>query len=51
MGLPHWVMFLAGFELIGFLIFGLSIATAVPEEEPGGISSARSNRKLVFQQR
>jgi hypothetical protein len=52
MGLPHWVVFLAGFELISFFVFGLSIAMAVPETESAGVSSARSSlKKLVYQQR
>lgn len=32
MVLPDWLVVLAGFELIGFLVFAVSIATAVPEE-------------------
>ena len=31
--LPDWVIILAAIELFAFVIFGLSIATAVPEEE------------------
>jgi hypothetical protein len=31
--LPDWVIILAAIELFGFLIFGLSIATAIPENE------------------
>jgi hypothetical protein len=31
--LPDWVIIPAAIELFGFVIFGLSIATAVPEEE------------------
>lgn len=30
--LPNWVVILAAIELIGFLVFALSVATAVPEE-------------------
>ena len=32
MMLPNWVIILAGVELTGLLIFGLSIATAIPEQ-------------------
>jgi hypothetical protein len=51
MGLAHWIILFAGFELIGFLIFGWSIATAIPEEETAGRSFARSPPKLVLNAR
>jgi hypothetical protein len=31
--LPDWVVILAAIEAFSFVIFGLSIATAIPEEE------------------
>lgn len=32
MALPNWLIIVAGVELTGLLVFGLSIATAIPEE-------------------
>lgn len=29
--LPSWIFVVAGLELVCFLIFGISIATAIPE--------------------
>ncbi len=39
--LPDWIIILAVIELFSFVIFGLSIATAIPEEEIA--SEARRN--------
>jgi hypothetical protein len=45
MGLAHWIIALAGFELVSFLIFGVSIATAIPEHDVVSHSFAPSNPK------
>jgi len=42
--LSHWIAVFAGFELVSFLVFGLSVATAVPEEELAGIVVNRTAR-------
>jgi hypothetical protein len=46
MVLPNWTVVLAGYELACFLIFGLSIATAIPESEIADGVAAVSNRKF-----
>jgi hypothetical protein len=33
MVLPHWMVVLAALELVCFFIFGVSIATVIPESE------------------
>jgi hypothetical protein len=43
--LPHWIIVLAGLEMACFFIFGLSIATAIPESEIA--VEAASHRKLA----
>jgi hypothetical protein len=54
MSLLHWIIALAGFELLSFVVFGLSIATAVPggDVAPRGAASVskpvrRPNRVLA----
>jgi len=43
--LPNWVVVLAGFELACFFIFGLSIATAIPESEIAVEAETAANGK------
>ncbi|HEX4410571.1 MAG TPA: hypothetical protein VH206_17505 [Xanthobacteraceae bacterium] len=31
--IPHWLIILTAIELVGFLIFALAIATAIPEQK------------------
>jgi hypothetical protein len=40
MSLLHWIIALAGFELLSFVVFGLSIATAVPGEDVATCATA-----------
>ena len=47
MVLPHWMVVLAGLELACFFIFGLSIATAIPESEIAIEVKTEPNRKLA----
>jgi hypothetical protein len=47
--LPHWIAALAGLELTCFFIFGLSIATAIPESEVAVEAKAAPNRKSSLQ--
>lgn len=47
MVLPNWIVVLAGLELACFLIFGLSIATAIPESEIAVEAKTHSKRKLA----
>ncbi len=47
MVLPHWLIVLAGVELACFFIFGLSIATAIPESDIADEAKRPSNRKLA----
>jgi hypothetical protein len=45
--LPHWIVVLAGLELVCFFVFGLSIATAIPESEIAAECKTATHRKLA----
>jgi hypothetical protein len=44
--LPNWIIVLAGLELACFVIFGFSIATAIPESEIAVEAKTAANRRL-----
>jgi hypothetical protein len=45
--LPNWIVVLSAIELIGFLVFALSIATAAPEQALSRVSSERKLEKTL----
>ena len=45
--LPSWIIVLSAIELIGFLAFALSIATAAPEEALIRVSSEPDSGKIL----
>lgn len=49
MVLPHWMVVLAALELVCFFIFGVSIATVIPESEIAVEAKTAPDRKLARQ--
>ena len=47
--LPDWLLVIAAFEAMSFLVFGLGIATAVPEEQVVLRDAAETECKLALE--
>ncbi len=45
--LPSWIIVLSAIELVGFLVFALSIATAAPEQALTRVGSELNIEKIA----